>query len=196
MKTFDLAGKVREVVGKKDSKRLRTEGKVPCVLYGIDEPVHFYCESGDLRKLIFTPNVYIVNVNVDGVACQAIMKDVQFHPVSDEVIHIDFLKISDDKPIKINVPVKTTGFAKGIRSGGKLVVEMRRLTVFALAKDIPNDITIDVTDLGLAESYRVSDIENENFKILNPKSVPVVRVIVTRASRAAAASGEATTDAK
>lgn len=190
MKTFDLTGKVRESLGKKDAKKLRNEEKVPCVLYGQDEPVHFYCEQGELRKLIYTPSIYLVNLDIEGKNYQAIMQDIQFHPVSDAPIHIDFLKVQDDKPVKVNIPVKTTGFAKGMRLGGKLQIEKRYLTVFALPKDLPDAITIDVTDLDLSQSYRVSDIETDTLKILNPKSVPVVRVMVTRASRAAAASGD------
>ena len=189
MKTFDLAGKERESVGKKDSKKLRNEEKVPCVLYGGEEPVHFYCEEGDLRKLIYTPHVYLVNLDVADTKCQAIMQDIQFHPVTDNPIHIDFLKVSDDKPVKVNIPVTTKGYAKGIRAGGKLQVEMRYLTVLALPKDLPDSITVDVTGLDLGQSYRVSDIETDTLKILNAKSVPVVRVMVTRASRAAASQG-------
>ena len=185
MKTFDLVGDLREVLGKKESKKLRSEGKVPCVLYGLDKNVHFSCDFSAVRKLVFTPNVYIVNLDVAGVKYQAVMQDIQFHAIEDEPLHIDFLAIFDDKPVKMDIPVLTTGFAKGIRQGGKLQLEMRRLTVSALPKDLPDSITIDVTDLGLSESYRVSDIETETLKILNNKSVPVVRVMVTRASRAA-----------
>ena len=190
MKTFDLAGKVRESVGKKDSKKLRSEEKVPCVLYGGEEPVHFYCEESALRKLIYTPHVFLVNLDVDGAKTQAIMQDIQFHPVTDKALHIDFLKVEEDKPVKVNVPVTTKGYAKGMRVGGKLQIEMRYLTVLALPKDLPNSITIDVTNLDLGQSYRVSDVETDTLKVLNAKSVPVVRVMVTRASRAAAAQGD------
>lgn len=185
MKTFDLKGKVREALGKKDSAKLRNEGKVPCVLYGTEEPVHFYCEAADLRKLIYTSNVYLVNLDIDGAKHQSIMQDIQFHPVTDNPIHIDFLKVGDDKPVKVKVPVKTTGYAKGIKSGGKLQVEMRYLTVSAVAKDIPDAITIDVTNLELGQSFRVGDIDSGSLTILNGKSIPVARVMVTRAARAA-----------
>jgi large subunit ribosomal protein L25 len=190
MKTYELVGKVRENLGKKESKRLRNEGQVPCVLYGLEENVHFSCDFSALRKLIYTPSVYLVNLDVDGTKHQAIMQDVQYHPVSDEPLHIDFLKVSEDKKVKVNIPVTTKGFAKGIRAGGKLQLEMRRLTVYALPQDLPDTITIDVTKLGLGQSYRVSDIETETLKFLNAKSVPVVRVMVTRASRSAGSLGE------
>ncbi|HKM92153.1 MAG TPA: 50S ribosomal protein L25/general stress protein Ctc [Prolixibacteraceae bacterium] len=189
MKTFELSGKKRETVGKKESKKLRVEEKVPCVLYGDDDKnIHFACLQADLRKLIYTPNVYIVNLDIDGEKLQAIMHDIQFHPVSDEPLHIDFLKVSDNKLMKVEIPVKTKGYAKGIRSGGRLQVEKRSLTVLAFPKDLPDTITIDVTELDINDSYRVSDIETDTLKILNPSTVPVVRVIITRASRAAAAT--------
>ncbi len=190
MKTFDLNGKLRETTGKKDSKKVRNEGNVPCVLYGTDNPVHFYVVKNELLKLIYTPSVYIVNLDVEGQKHLAIMKDLQFDPVSDEVIHIDFKKVFDDKPVKIEVPVAVQGFAKGIRKGGKLQVELRRLKVMALVKDLPDEITIDVSELDLGQSLRVSDIQLENVVILNQKSVPVIRIMITRAARAAAQTKE------
>lgn len=185
MKTFDVSGKFRTVLGKKEANKLRSEEKVPCVLYGGNEPVHFYCESSDLRKLIYTPEVYLVNIDIEGKKYQAIMQDIQFHAVTDEVMHIDFLLASNDKPIKMDIPVRTTGYAKGMRVGGKLQLEVRRLTVLALPQNMPNEIVIDVTELDLGQSFRVSDIKDEKLTILNGKSVPVVRVMVTRAARAA-----------
>ena len=190
MKSFELKGNLREALGKKDSAKLRAEKKVPCVLYGVDEPVHFYTESADLAKLIYTPNVYIVDLTIYGKKSQAIMKDIQFDPVSDEVTHIDFLKISDSKPVKIEVPVNVKGFAKGIRAGGKLQIEVRRLKLLALPKYLPDTIEIDVTELDLGQSLRVSDIHLDNVTILNGKSIPVVRIMVTRAARAAAQAAE------
>jgi len=190
MKTFDLNGKLRETTGKKDSKKVRNEGNVPCVLYGTDNPVHFYVVKNELLKLIYTPSVYIVNLDVEGQKHLAIMKDLQFDPVSDEVIHIDFKKVFDDKPVKIEVPVAVQGFAKGIRKGGKLQVELRRLKVMALVKDLPDEITIDVSELDLGQSLRVNDIQLENVVILNQKSVPVIRIMITRAARAAAQTKE------
>jgi len=191
MKIFELSGKVRESVGKKDAANLRKEGKVPCVIYGEDTPIHFYTVKSELKNLIYTPHVYIVNLDIDGKKTQALMKDIQFEPVTDEITHIDFLKINENKPIKLEVPVKVQGFAKGIRSGGKLQVEVRRLKVFALPKYLPDTITIDVTELELGQSLRVSDIKLENVTILNGKSVPVVRIMITRAARAAAQATEA-----
>jgi large subunit ribosomal protein L25 len=188
MKTFELKGELRETIGKKESKKLRSEEKVPCVLYGMEKNIHFATNAADLQKLIYTPNVYLVNLTIDGKVYQAIKQDIQYHPVTDEPLHIDFLKVSEDKLVKVNIPVKTKGFAKGIRAGGRLQVEKRNLTVLALPKDLPDSITIDVTNLDLGETLRVADIETETLKFVNVKSVPVVRVLVTRASRAAAAA--------
>jgi large subunit ribosomal protein L25 len=191
MRTFELEGKVRENVGKKDAKKLRVDNKVPCVLYGLEENIHFFVDFEAVRKLIYTPHVYLVNLDLDGKTYQSVMQDIQYHPVTDAPLHIDFLKTSDDKPVKVNIPVVTSGFAKGIREGGRLQVEMRRLWVSALPTDLPDEIKIDVTELGIGESYRVSDIETDTLKILNVKSVPVVRVMITRASRSASGAAGA-----
>lgn len=185
MKTFNVSGKKRSAVGKKDSKQLRKENKVPCVLYGGEENVHFYTVKNDLLKLIYTPNVYLIDLDIEGKKYQAIMKDIQFDPVTDEVIHIDFLKVSNDKKIIVEIPVEVEGYAQGLRRGGKLQVEVRRLKVLALPKDLPDSVKIDVTELDLGQSLRVGDIKLENISILNGKSVPVARVMITRAARAA-----------
>jgi large subunit ribosomal protein L25 len=190
MKTFNLNGKSREALGKKDAALLRAEGKVPCVVYGGESPIHFSVMANELTKLIYTPEVYIVELTIDGNKMKAIMKDLQFDPVSDLVKHIDFLRISEDKLVKLDVPVTVTGFAKGIRSGGKLQVEVRRLKVMALPKFLPDTISLDVTELDLGQSLRVSDIKLDNVTILNGKSVPVVRIMITRAARAAAQATE------
>lgn len=183
MKTFEIKGKLREATGKKDSKKLRNENKVPCVLYGSEKNIHFYVKRNELIKVIYTPSVYLINLDIDGDKHQAIIQDWQFHPVRDEVIHIDFLKVTDDKPVKVAVPVEVKGFAKGIQKGGKLQVEMRRLKVLALAKDLPDVISIDVSDLDIGDTLRVSDLEIENVTFLNNKAVPVIRIVVTRTSR-------------
>lgn len=185
MKTIEIKGQLREVLGKKETKKLRKEGKVPCVIYGGEAPVHFYAEANDFRSIIITPNVYLINLNVDGKEYTTIMQDIQFHPVTDEPLHIDFLEYTDDKPVKIEVPVKVSGFAKGIKAGGKLKVNLRRLKVRALAKDLPDTIEIDVTELGLGESFKVGAVNVENMELLNAADVPVATVIITRAARAA-----------
>jgi len=185
MKTFEVKGTARTAVGKKDTKKLRAEGKVPCVLYGGEEVIHFTAEAGEFRHLIYTPSVYLINFNIDGKKYQASMQDIQFHPVTDEVQHIDFLRITDDKPVKIDIPVKLTGYAKGIQKGGRLKTNLRVLRVKGLAKDLPDTIKVDVTNLDLGASIRVGEVSVEGLEILNTKSVPVASVVITRAARAA-----------
>jgi large subunit ribosomal protein L25 len=186
MKTFDVSGKLRGSLGKKDSRALRNEGNVPCVLYGGENPVHFYASAKDFTKLVYTPNVYLVNLNIEGQKAQALMQDLQFDPVTDELIHIDFMKVSNDKPVKVSIPIEIKGFAKGIKSGGKLQVEIRRLSVMALPQDLPDRIEVDVTELDLGQSIRVGNLSADKVTFLNSKSVPVVRIMMTRAARAAA----------
>lgn len=185
MKTIQVKGQLRDGLGKKDSKKLRSEGKVPCVLYGNDEPIHFFAETSAFRPLIYTPSVYLIDLEIDGTVHKAIMQDVQFHPVEEQILHVDFLKTVEDKPVKIDVPIKVEGYAKGMRSGGKLKTNLRRLRVKALAKDLPDTIKIDITNLGLGDSVKVGELELENVEFLNSKSVPVVSIVITRAARAA-----------
>ena len=185
MKTVSIKGTAREAVGKKASKALRAEGLVPCVVYGGEEVVHFAAPVAEFRKIVYTPNVYLINLQIDGNESLAIMQSNQFDPVSDELIHVDFLKIAENKPVKINVPVKLEGFAKGIQQGGKLKLNLRTLRVKALAKDLPDNITLNVTNLGLGESARVGDIQVEGLTMLQNASIPVATVMITRAARAA-----------
>lgn len=185
MKIFEVNGKVREALGKKSSKALRVNGLVPCVLYGTEAPVHFYSVQKDFKGLVYTPDVQIVELNIDGKKCQALMQDIQFHPVTDEILHIDFLRIKEDKPVKVSIPIEVKGFAKGIKAGGKLQLQVRKLTISALPKDLPDRIEIDVTELDVNQSIRVGDIKDTNITFLNPKSLPVIRITMTRAARAA-----------
>jgi large subunit ribosomal protein L25 len=154
-------------------------------LYGGEKPIHFFADSGDFRHVIYTPKVFLIDLDIDGTTYKAIMQDVQFHPVEEQTLHIDFLKINDDKPVKIEVPIKVEGYAKGMRSGGKLKVNLRRLKVKALAKDLPDAINIDITKLGLGDSFKVGQLSLDNIEFLNSKSVPVVSIVITRAARAA-----------
>lgn len=194
MKSVEIKGYSREGLGKKESKKLRNEGKVPCVLYGTEDPVHFYAGEGDFRKVIYSPNVYLIDLEIEGVVRKAIVQDIQFHPVKEQVLHVDFLSISDDKSVKIEVPIEVEGYAAGMRSGGKLKVNLRRLKVKALAKDLPDSIKIDITELELGDSFKVSQLELDNIEFLNSKSLPVVAIVVTRAARAAQGTEEEGTE--
>ena len=188
MKTFELKGKVREDLGKKATKAVRNEDSIPCVLYGGENNVHFTATSSDLRKLIYTPEVFLVDLDVDGKKCNAIMKDLQFHPVTDKVLHIDFLQVSENKPMVVEIPVKLQGLAEGVKAGGKMSLEMRKLKVKGVYTQIPESITLDVTNLGLGKSIQVGAVQVENLELLNAKNAVVAQVKLTRAARGAAAA--------
>ncbi len=186
MKSVTIKGEARTSLGKKDAHKLRAAEKAPAVLYGGEAPIHFAVDFSELRKVIYTPNVYLIELDIDGKVQKAIIQDMQWHPVEEIVMHVDFLAISDDKPIKIDVPIAVTGHAKGIKAGGKLNTNLRRLKVKALSADIPDSITIDVTKLGLGQGIKVGDLKIENVEFLDPKSNVVVSVAITRAARSAA----------
>ncbi len=186
MKTVVLKGQKRESVGKKEAKRLRAQEIVPAVLYGGEAPIHFSVPFADLRKLIYTPSVYLLELDIDGTVYKAMMQDIQWHPVHEQVLHVDFLLISDDKPVKVEVPLKVSGLAKGIKMGGKLNTNLRRLKVKALAADLPDTIDVDVTSLGIGEGIKVADLNVPNVEFLDTKSNVVVSVAITRAAKSAA----------
>ncbi|MDD4192413.1 MAG: 50S ribosomal protein L25/general stress protein Ctc [Mangrovibacterium sp.] len=188
MKSVEITGSKRTAVGKKDTKKLRAADQVPCVLYGGEEPIHFQANAAEFRKVIYTPSVYLIDLNIDGERHKAIMQDVQFHPIEEQILHCDFLRISDEKPIKIEVPVKVEGYAAGMRSGGKMKLNLRRLKVKGLAKNIPDTINIHIDDLDVGQSIKVGQLNIENLEFLNSKAVPVVSIMITRAARAAASS--------
>lgn len=186
MQVFELKGEVRSDLGKKATIALRSDAKVPCVLYGGKENVHFSVIEKDLSKLLYTPNVYMVKVDVAGNIYNAVMREIQFHPVTDRVLHMDFYQIFDNKMVSIEVPVKLKGFAEGVQAGGKLTQVVRKLWVKALPANLPAEISMDVTTLGLGKSIKVKDLSFENFEIINAKEVVVAQIKLTRAARAAA----------
>ena len=188
MKTFELKGTVRTDLGKKATKADRVAENVPCVLYGVSDNVHFTATNGDLRKLIYTPEVFVVDLNIDGKKSKAIMKALQFHPVTDQVLHIDFLQLTEDKPVIIELPVKLEGLAEGVKAGGKLSLEVRKLKVKGLYTQFPENIVINVSELGLGKSIQVGKVSVKNLEILNNKNAVVAQVKLTRAARGAAAT--------
>ena len=188
MKTFELKGLLRKDLGKKASKADRVSESVPCVLYGGAANVHFTTTVSDLRKLVYSPEVFVVDLDIEGAKCKAVMKALQFHPVTDKVLHIDFLEISDKKPVVVEIPVKLEGLAEGVKAGGKLALEMRKLKVKGLYTQIPESIVIDVTALGLGKSIQVGAVAVENLELLNAKNAVVCQVKLTRAARGAAAA--------
>ena len=190
MKSVVIKGELRKSLGKKDAKKLRLEEKAPAVLYGSDEPVHFSVSFAELRQLVYTPSVYLIDLDIDGTVYKALMQDIQWHPVDEVVLHVDFLQINDDKSIKINVPVKVEGFAKGIKKGGKLNTTLRRLSVRALAANLPDTIDIDVTKLDIGETIKVGDLNLPGVELLDPKSNVIVSVSITRAAKSAAGGAD------
>ncbi|MDR1724771.1 MAG: 50S ribosomal protein L25/general stress protein Ctc [Bacteroidales bacterium] len=183
MKTVSMSGSLRENVGKKDAKRLRREELVPCVLYGgKSEQVRFSVNKKDFKPLLFTPDTHYVELNIDGKQTKAILQDIQYHPVSDEVLHADFLQIFDDKPITVSVPVKTNGTAPGVLQGGKLDIKIRKMKLKGLPNALPQYVEIDVSKLEIAQSVQVSDISIEGVEPLDVKSSIVVWVKPTRNS--------------
>jgi large subunit ribosomal protein L25 len=187
MKKFQIKGTARQLVGKKDTKSLRAQDLVPCVIYGGEKVVHFQAHENEFRKLVYTPKVYQTEIDVDGVVYNAFMQALQFHPVTDKLLHIDFLEIRENVPVKLQIPVRLDGYAKGIQQGGRLKANLRTLKAKGFSKDFPDEIAIDVTELSIGESIRVSDVSVPGIEILNAKSVPVATVVVTRAARAAMA---------
>jgi len=185
MQIFELKGEVRTDLGKKATIALRKEGKVPCVLYGGKENIHFSVLEKDLKKLLYTPIVYIVKLTVNGQEYQAVMREIQFHPVTDRVLHIDFYQIFEDKPVVMEVPVKLQGFAEGVQAGGKLALIVRKLKVKALPGALPGELVLDVTNLGLGKSIKVKDLSYDKFEIVNAKDVVIAQIKLTRAARAA-----------
>ena len=195
MKTISVSGSSRTEVGKRATNALRKEGLVPCCLYGEkkDEngnPVAtaFSVPAEGLRKLIYSPDIFVVELTIDEKPIKAVMREIQFHPVKDNVLHVDFYEITEEKPIVMAVPVKLEGLAQGVRAGGKLVQLQRRLKVKALYTNIPEKLVIDVTALELGKSIKVGEVSFENLELVTPKEALVCAVKTTRASQAAAAA--------
>jgi len=186
MKTLELKGSLRTDLGKKATKALRRAEMVPCELYGGGENVHFAISEKDINKLLYTPETFIVKFDIEGKEFTAVMRDVQFHPTTDKAIHADFFQVFEDKAFEVQIPIKVEGFAKGVQAGGKLAVNLRKLKVKGLMKDLPEFLPIDVTELGLSKSTQVKELDFANLEMLNAKNAVVVQVKLTRAARAAA----------
>jgi len=180
MKTAQLSGSVRTNVGKKDSTALRNAGMVPCVLYGMGEQTHFSVKRNDIEKIVFSPNVYQVELDIEGKKARGIIRELQQHPTKDIVQHVDFLELSDSKPVKVGLPVLLTGSSKGVLAGGKLMQVFRRLNCIGLPQDLPESILLDISKLKIGKSIRVSAIEIPGVKFLDPANAVVVSVKMAR----------------
>jgi large subunit ribosomal protein L25 len=194
MKVFNLSGSSRANVGKKDAAHLRAQDLVPCVVYGGASQVFFSVKYNELRHLIYTPEVYTVKVNVDGKEYNTIMQEIQFNGVSDKIMHIDFMELDESKPIVIDIPVKLIGTAAGVRTGGKLVSNVRKLKVRAFVKDLPDSISVNVEPLEIGGVVKVSQMKIDGVTFLDAPNVVIAAVRMTRA--AAAAATEAAAPAK
>nr|MBC7614300.1 50S ribosomal protein L25/general stress protein Ctc [Pseudopedobacter sp.] len=185
MNTIAISGSPRENVGKRDAKELRYTGKVPAVLYGGKEQIHFAIDAPALRDLVYTPEVNFVDLEIGGKTTQAIMQDIQFHPLTEKILHIDFLQLFDKKEVTIEIPVKLTGTSPGVKEGGKLVQKLRKLKVKALPKDMPQYVEVSIDDLTVGKSVRVRDLKPKGYLITNVQEDTVVSVILSRALKQA-----------
>ena len=197
MKEITINAQTRTEYGKKASRDLRRAGQIPAVFYGVEKgenglPVakSIQISEKELAKLLYTPNVYIVNLVVDGKPVKAILKDLQCDFVTDRPVHVDFYQITEDKPVVLEIPVKLNGLAEGVRAGGKLALNVRKLAVKALYTQFPDTLDIDVTNLALGKSMKVAELSYEGLEIITSKEVVVCAVRMTRAARAAAAEAE------
>ena len=187
MKTIVVNAVERKDFDKKAAKAVRREGHVPCVLCGNGESVNFTIDPREIKALIYTPNSYIVELNFGDKVEKAVMREAQWHPVREELLHVDFFRVAGGKPVSVAVPVRLTGNAEGVKVGGKLVLSARKVTVSALAEHLPDEIVVDVTSLGVGKTIFVGDLNVENLKFVTPATTAVCAVRVTRASRGAAA---------
>ena len=196
MKEINVTGQKRTDLGKKASKTLRKEGLVPCNLYGQatadGKPVamSFACPMTELRKVVYTPHIYVINLVIDGESHTAIMKELQFHPGTDALLHVDFLEVNDQKPITIGIPVKLVGLAQGVRDGGRMNLSIRKINVTAPYQQIPEHLDVDVTALKIGKSIKVGELSYEGLELTTGKDVIVCSIKMTRAAMSAAAAAE------
>ena len=180
MKEVSLSGSLRTNVGKKDAKAVRNSGRVPCVVYGSGKQTHFSVRHVDLQKIVYSPDVYAINIDVDGNSVKAIIQDMQQHPLTDKIVHIDFLELSDTKMVKVDIPITLEGRSIGVMNGGRLQQVFRKLTVLGFPKNIPDTITVDISTLKIGGSVRVKELESDNLSILNAANAVVVSVKMSR----------------
>jgi large subunit ribosomal protein L25 len=182
MKSITISGSKRESVGKVATKALRNAGKVPCVMYGGDKPLHFSADETAFKKLVYTANVYTATIELEGTKYHAILQDIQFHPVTDKILHIDFYQLFDDKLVSMNIPVRLVGTSPGVINGGSLRFPMRKLSVRALPANLPDFINADISKLRIGNKLVVSELANDAFTILHPENTVVVQVRTARAA--------------
>jgi large subunit ribosomal protein L25 len=180
MKTIEIKAISRSNFGKKETKSLRAEDNVPCVMYGGKENLHFYAHENEFRSMIYTPDVHLISLQVDGKSYNAILKDLQFHPVTDKLLHIDFIQVSDDKPVLIDIPIKLSGVSPGVKAGGRLKINRRSLKVKGLTRDFPEHLDIDISSLEIGQSLKIGDLSYDNLLIMENKKSMIVSVATSR----------------
>jgi len=181
MKSITIKGSERESVGKKSSKALRNAGMVPCVVYGGDEPLHFSAEELSFKDLVYTPNAHTVVIELEnGNKVKAVMQDIQFHPVTDRILHVDFYQLFDDKPVTMKIPVRLLGNSPGVRNGGRLLFRKRKLVIRALPDNLPDFFNVDISKLKIGDLISVEGLKSDDFTILHPDSTVVVQVKTAR----------------
>ena len=191
MKTIEIKGSLRTELGKKSSKQIRKADGVPCVIYGKEENIHFFAPELSFKNLVYTHEAQLVDLNINGNIYKTILQDIQFHPVSDKMIHADFIKIFDNKPVAISVPVSVYGNSVGVMAGGKLSIKRRKLKIKGLPKDLPESISIDISNLKIHDNIRVSDLSIDNIEFLDAKKSVVVTVATSRGAQKEATEGAA-----
>jgi len=180
MKNIEIEGKLRTEFGKKGANALRAEDNVLCVMYGGKENVHFYAHENAFLGLVYTPDVHLVKLNIEGKKYDAVMKEIQFHPVTDKILHIDFIEVFKEKPVVMDIPVKIEGVSAGVKAGGKLKIKRRSLKVKGLAKDFPEHLSINISGLGIGDSIKIGDLNYNNLEIIDNKRSMIVSVEQTR----------------
>jgi large subunit ribosomal protein L25 len=185
MKTIEIIGYRRANLGKTDSQKIREEGNVPCVLYGGNDQIHFYSPVILFRDIVYTNEAHFVHLNIEGEECQAIMQEIQFHPVSEIILHVDFLRITDARKIKMDIPVRLVGQAPGVAKGGALVRKRASLKIYGFAKDMPDHIDVDCSSLDFHHAVKVGDMKIANLEFLDPKMAAIASVEVPRAAKLA-----------
>jgi len=183
MKTIEIKGSFRTEVGKKSSKQTRKSGNVPCVIYGKEKNIHFHAPELSFKNLIYTPEAHLVNLNIDNIVHKAVLKDVQYHPVSDKILHADFIEVFEDKPVVISIPVKVSGDSVGVIAGGKLTIKKRSLKVKGLPKSLPEFLNIDITNLKIHDSVKVGDLSFDKIELLDPKRLMILTIATSRVAQ-------------
>ena len=197
MKTIEIKGTFRTELGKKSSKVIRKAGNVPCVIYGKEKNVHFYATELSFKNLVYTPAAHLVKLIIEDKEYDAVLKDMQFHPVKDNILHADFIEIHDKKQVIINIPIKVSGDSVGVIAGGKLSIKRRNLKVKGLAKDLPEVLPIDITNLKIHEGLKVGDLSYDKIELLDPKKSMVLTIATSRVAQKSdeEVAAEAATDA-